>query len=147
MIYGWNDSCILYSPPSSDIQCGNMIGTPTMHHFLFSCVTDNMGHIRRDVWCIKTNHDNELVMKTSSNGNIFRVISPLWGESTGHRWIPLTKASDAELWCFRRSCLTKRLGKKSRRWWLETPSRAFWRHRYVLWHKAIPHFQGWLIID
>ena len=22
------------------------------------------------------------------------------GESTGHRWIPLTKASDAELWCF-----------------------------------------------
>ena len=21
-------------------------------------------------------------------------------ESTGHRWIPLTKASDAELWCF-----------------------------------------------
>ena len=37
---------------------------------------------------------------TSSNGNIFRVIGPLWGESTGHRWIPLTKASDAELWCF-----------------------------------------------
>ena len=24
---------------------------------------------------------------------------PLWGESNGHRWIPLTKASDAELWC------------------------------------------------
>ena len=21
-------------------------------------------------------------------------------ESTGHRWIPLTKASDAEIWCF-----------------------------------------------
>ena len=53
MIYGWNDSCILYSPPSSDIQCSNMGGTPTMHHFLFSCVTDNMGHIRRDVWCKK----------------------------------------------------------------------------------------------
>ena len=40
-------------------------------------------------------------MMTSSNGNIFRVTGPLWGESTGHRWIPLTKASDAELWCFR----------------------------------------------
>ena len=26
--------------------------------------------------------------------------SALWGESTGHRWIPLTKASDAEFWCF-----------------------------------------------
>ena len=24
----------------------------------------------------------------------------LWGEFTGHRWIPLTKASDAELWFF-----------------------------------------------
>ena len=24
----------------------------------------------------------------------------LFGESTGDRWIPLTKASDAELWCF-----------------------------------------------
>ena len=30
----------------------------------------------------------------------FRVTDPLRGESTGHRWIPLTKASDAELWCF-----------------------------------------------
>ena len=36
-------------------------------------------------------------MMTSSNKNIFRVIEPLWGESTGHRWIPLTKASDADL--------------------------------------------------
>ena len=24
----------------------------------------------------------------------FRVTDPLWGESTGHRWIPLTKAND-----------------------------------------------------
>ena len=37
---------------------------------------------------------------TSSNGNIFRATVPLWGESTGHRWIPLTKASDKELWSF-----------------------------------------------
>ena len=39
-------------------------------------------------------------MMTSSNGNIFRVTGPLWGEFTGQRWIPLTNASDAELWCF-----------------------------------------------
>ena len=32
--------------------------------------------------------------------NILRVTGPLLGESTGHRWIPLTKASDAELCCF-----------------------------------------------
>ena len=37
---------------------------------------------------------------TSSNGSIFRVTSPLRGEFTGDRWIPHTKASDAELWCF-----------------------------------------------
>ena len=40
------------------------------------------------------------LMMTSSNGNIFGVTDPLCGEFTGHRWIPLTKASDAELWCF-----------------------------------------------
>ena len=37
---------------------------------------------------------------TSWNGNIFRVTGPLCGEFTGHRWIPHTKASDAEPWCF-----------------------------------------------
>ena len=39
-------------------------------------------------------------MITSSNGNIFRVTGLLCGEFTGHRWIPRTKASDEELWCF-----------------------------------------------
>ena len=41
-------------------------------------------------------------MMTSSNGNTFRVTG--WpfvrGESIGHRWIPLTKASGVGLWCF-----------------------------------------------
>ena len=31
------------------------------------------------------------------------VTGPLCGEFTGHRWIPFTKASDTELWCFLRS--------------------------------------------
>ena len=39
-------------------------------------------------------------MMTSSNGNISHVTGPLWRETTSHRWIPLTKASDAELLCF-----------------------------------------------
>ena len=39
-------------------------------------------------------------MMTSSNGNIYCVTGPLWGESIGGRWIPLKKASDAEFWCF-----------------------------------------------
>ena len=41
---------------------------------------------------------------TSSNGNILRVTGLWWGESTGDRWIPLTKASDAELWYFSSIC-------------------------------------------
>ena len=30
----------------------------------------------------------------------FLVNDPLWGESSGHRWIPLTKTGDADIWCF-----------------------------------------------
>ena len=41
-----------------------------------------------------------IIIMTSSNGNIFRVTGPLQGESTGDRWIPLTKACNASLWCF-----------------------------------------------
>ena len=40
----------------------------------------------------------ELIMMTSTNGNIFRITGPLCGEFTGHRWIPRTKDSDTELW-------------------------------------------------
>ena len=51
-------------------------------------------------------------MMTSSNGNIFRVTGHLCGEFTGHRWIPHTKVSDAELWRFLWS----------------RPSHPLWRH-------------------
>ena len=37
---------------------------------------------------------------TSLNWNIFRITGPLCGQIIGHRLIPLTKASDAELWRF-----------------------------------------------
>ena len=36
---------------------------------------------------------------------------PLWGEFTGQRWIPLTKASDVELWWFLLSGPEHRLSK------------------------------------
>ena len=50
--------------------------------------------------------DTELMlsMMMSSNGNIFHVTGPLWGESFGHWWIPITKASEAELWSFYLIC-------------------------------------------
>ena len=39
-------------------------------------------------------------MMKSSNGKIFHVTGHLYGEFTGHQWIPRTKASNAELWRF-----------------------------------------------
>ena len=63
-------------------------------------------------------------IRTSSNGNIFRVTSHLCGKFTGHRWISLTKASDAELWCF----LSKNVGQEQicYRWLHQFSSQ--WRH-------------------
>ena len=74
---------------------------------------------------------------TSSNGNIFRITGPLCGEFTGHRWIPLTKASDAEVWGFLDLRLKKRLSKQSRLQWFATPSRSLWRHRNYNWLRWI----------
>ena len=76
----------------------------------------------------------QMHIMTSSNGNIFRVTGPLCGEFTGHRWIPSTKASDAEPWSrgldvsfdLRQN---KRLNKQSWGWWFETPLHSLWRHR------------------
>ena len=56
-----------------------------------SCVTSLTRHGQ---------HSNRHDMMTSLNGIIFRVTGHLCGEFTGPRWIPRTKASDAELWCF-----------------------------------------------
>ena len=65
---------------------------------------------------------------TSSNGSIFLVTGPLWGEFTGHRWIPFTKDSNAELWYFLWSVPEQRLSKQSRRKRFETPLCSLWRH-------------------
>ena len=45
-------------------------------------------------------HISSVPMMKSSNWNLFRDAGPLCGVFTGHRWIPRTKARDAELWCF-----------------------------------------------
>ena len=66
-------------------------------------------------------------MMTSSNGNIFRVTGHLCGEFTCVRWIPHTKASDAELWYFFDLRLNKRLSKQSWGWWFEMLSCPLWR--------------------
>ena len=75
---------------------------------------------------------------TSSNGNIFRVTGHLCGEFTGPRWIPRTKAGDAELWFFLDLHLNKRSSKQSWGCWLETSSRPFWRHHNELMSHSLP---------
>ena len=88
---------------------------------------------------------SHLITMTSSNGNIFRVTGHLCWEFTGHRWIPRTKASDAELWCILDLRSNKRLSKQWCGWWFETPSRPLWRHCNVIsgyFCKVVPDFPG-----
>ena len=71
-------------------------------------------------------------MMTSSNGNIIRVSSlcagnsPVPGEFSAQR--PVTRSFDI----FCDLSLNKRLSKKSRGWWFETPSWPLWRQCNVL---------------
>ena len=74
------------------------------------------------------------IMMASSNGNIFRVTSPLWGESTSHRWIPPHRQRPATrnfavLFDLR---LNKQLSKQSRRRWFDTSSGLLRRHGNVV---------------
>ena len=62
------------------------------------CFSYSYGSVRKIYFVF--NH----AMMTSSDGNIFRVTGLFCGEFTGHRWIPLTNVSDAELWCFLCDC-------------------------------------------
>ena len=66
-------------------------------------------------------------MKTSSNGNIFRVTGPLCGEFTGPGEFttqrPVTRSCDV----FFDLRPNKRLSKLTWGWWFETPSWSLWR--------------------
>ena len=73
-------------------------------------------------------HQMELFSAICAGNTIFRHLC--W-EFTGHRWIPRTKASDAELWCFLWSA-PKRLNKFWWGRWFETPSCSLWRHCSVM---------------
>ena len=63
------------------------------------------------------------------------LLGPLWGESIGHQWIPLTKASGEEFWCFLWS-VPKQMVEQT----IETPSRSLWRHFNVLQNLKQPPY-------
>ena len=80
-------------------------------------------------YCQKHFH---VIMMTSSNGNIFRVIgycagySPASGEFPAQR--PVMRSFDV----FCDLCLNKRLRKQSWGWWFKTLSCPLWRHCNVM---------------
>ena len=67
-------------------------------------------------------------MMTSSNGNIFRVTGPLWGEFTGPGEFPTQRPVTQSFDVFFDLRLNKRLSKQPWGWWFETPSWSLWRH-------------------
>ena len=69
-----------------------------------------------------------IIMINSSNGNIFRITGPLWGEFTSHQWIPPKRSAMRSFDVFFDVCLNKRLTKPSRRRWFKTPSGSLWHH-------------------
>ena len=87
---------------NSDANCRSIVNTIMtrfkccLSSWYYSISNESAYHKNID----QTSKSQRYFMMTSSNGNIFRVTGPFCREFTGHRWIPLTKASDAELRCF-----------------------------------------------
>ena len=89
---------------------------------------------------------------TSSNGRNFRVTGPLYGEFTGHRWIPphththtqspVTRSFDV----FFDLRLNKRLSKQSWGCWFETPSRSLGRNAMVCVLFTHGNLSRWLAV-
>ena len=104
--YEWK-LCILFMIPLKFVPNGPIDNKSTLvacsvpSHYLTQCWPGTPTHIcsNRGRWIMKDNSSIDSMM-TSSNGNIFRVTGHLCWEFTGPRWIPRTKARDAELWCF-----------------------------------------------
>ena len=103
--WGWwfeTPSCSLWRPCNEgNVASGEHIeawsNTLCRRHFQRTSLNQNTSetwlHQSSFLWI-------RLFTMTSSNGNIFSATGNLCGEFTGQRWIPCTKASDAELWCF-----------------------------------------------
>ena len=68
-------------------------------------------------------------MIKSVNETTFHITGPLWGKSTGQRWIPLTNA----IMMFVDVNLNKRVNKQSRCRWFETPWHSLWRR----WNESL----------
>ena len=87
---------------------------------------------------------------TSSNGNIFRVTGPLFGEFTGPGEFPTQRPVTWSFDVFFDVRLNKRLSKQPQGWWFETQSWSLWRHCNVLRiinQKALLESTNWQAIS
>ena len=66
-------------------------------------------------------------MMTSSNGNIFCITGPLYGEFTGPSEFPTQRPVTLSFDVYFDPHLNKRLSKQWWGWWFETPSWSLWR--------------------
>ena len=98
-------------PTSGNRQCANTVCGKYLHteigsvNYILCWMWTNL-HVDWDCCYItrrqklKTNSAMPLYHDDIIKWNTFHITGPLCGVFTGHCWIPLTKASDAELWCF-----------------------------------------------
>ena len=87
-----NDSEYIFACQTSLEMVDSLVDTTALQEYVLKFAYCPFCHfvIHLPMLCING-------IMASSNGNIFLVTGPLWG--AGGRWIPLTKANDAELWC------------------------------------------------
>ena len=101
-IYPTNGAVWWKAFPCDDVNIPQLIGPLKDLNCLNNMVLNSALQFKRVMSQLCRIHETKVfvIMMTSSNGIIFRVTGHLCGEFTGPRWIPRTKASDAELWCF-----------------------------------------------
>ena len=87
----WNRLLMPYCPNICILKCITTLGPASVSKDLLPNYVDVIPMLswRRNTYNTMT-----------SSWKHFRVTGPFSEEFNGHRWIPLAKASDAELWCF-----------------------------------------------
>ena len=95
----WNTT---YNPYSIALYSFVLLFPSMSARSIWTCIS--LGKVKpnnyddhNDIICLTDGVQEDGIMMTSSNGNIFRVTGPLCREFTGDRWIPRTKASGAAL--------------------------------------------------
>ena len=88
----WNILVNAILPEHFHLKCISSMGPASVSKDLLANYTDVI-----PTWSPRK---KTFIIRWRNHENISRVTGPLCEEFIGHQWIPLTKVSDAELWCF-----------------------------------------------